>query len=132
MMNKRVWILLLSAAALGLELLPFGAVLRFAVPEGSTANLRETYSYFDLTPFGYANFGPFLTAVLTCLLLAASGWLLWKGSTAAVRTVRLLSVASVILSLLPLMFGIGYYSVIGGGISLLLFATAVLSHQKDI
>lgn len=132
MKQKRLWLLLLTAAALVAELLPFGAVLRFAVPEGSMANIRNTYSYFDLTPFGYANFGPFLTAILTCLLLAASGWLLWKGSSVALRTVRLLSVASVILSLLPLMFGIGYYSVTGGVITLLLFTATIVSHQKDI
>ena len=68
--NKNTKNLLLSIfafAILVLELLPNGVVLNFANPEG--APWRKTYSYFSLTPFGYANFGPFITSVLTCILI---------------------------------------------------------------
>ena len=123
-MQKKKWLLLaLPLAALVLEALPFGAVLNFASPE-EPMSVRKTFSYFSLTPFGYANFGPFLTALLTVALTAAV--LIWllrgKGRTA----VRALSVATLVTSLLPLLLGISYYSVIGGCISALLCATLVL------
>lgn len=48
------------AAALVLELLPWGAVLVFGRPaeDGTIGRFRETFSYFSLTPAGYANFFP--------------------------------------------------------------------------
>ena len=64
-MKKRLMYLALPALTLILEILPYGAVCNFANPEGEA--WRRTYSYFDLTPFGYANFAPLLTAFLTCL-----------------------------------------------------------------
>ena len=60
-MKKRLPLLLLPALTLVLEALPYGAVLQFARP--AAAPLRELYSYFDLTPFGYANFAPLFTAL---------------------------------------------------------------------
>ena len=56
--------LLFLVSAFILELLPYGTVLPFAV------TLRRAFSYFGLTPFGYADFPPFLTALLTMLLPA--------------------------------------------------------------
>ena len=50
--------LLFLVSAFILELLPYGTVLPFAV------TLRRAFSYFGLTPFGYADFPPFLTALL--------------------------------------------------------------------
>ena len=66
-MKKRLPLLLFPVLALILEALPYGAVLQFARP--AAAPLRELYSYFDLTPFGYANFAPLFTALGTCVLL---------------------------------------------------------------
>ncbi|MBQ8558938.1 MAG: hypothetical protein IJ439_03015 [Tyzzerella sp.] len=66
----------LSLSAFILELLPVGVVLNFANPEGEP--WRRTYSYFSLTPVGYANFGPFITAVLTCDLLVQVAIYLFK------------------------------------------------------
>ena len=54
--------LLFLVSAFILELLPYGTVLPFAV------TLRRAFSYFGLTPFGYADFPPFLTALLPMLL----------------------------------------------------------------
>ena len=78
---KKKWCLLFifPLAALILELLPYGAVLRFARPDGAEP-FRQTFSYFNLTPFGYANFGPFLTAVLTVGLLFAAFLTVLSGS----------------------------------------------------
>ena len=44
---------ILPVITIVLEILPYGAVCNFANPEGEV--LRETFSNFDLTPFGYAN-----------------------------------------------------------------------------
>ena len=65
-MKKRFLYLIFPAVALILEILPFGAVCNFANPDGEP--WRETFSYFSLTPFGYANAGPFITAVITCIV----------------------------------------------------------------
>ena len=65
-MKKRSLYLLLPVITLILEILPYGAVLHFGNPEGEP--WRKTFSYFDPTPFGYANFAPLLTAVITCVV----------------------------------------------------------------
>ena len=65
-MKKRFMYLVLPIISLILEALPYGAVCIFA--SSPTEKHRETFSYFDLTPFGYANFAPLLTAFITCLV----------------------------------------------------------------
>ena len=66
-MKKRFLYLLLPIATLILEILPYGAVCVFA--PSPTETVRETFSYFDPLPFGYANFAPLLTAITTCAVL---------------------------------------------------------------
>ena len=65
-MKKRFLYLVLPIITLILEVLPYGAVCIFA--SSPTDRIRETFSYFDLTPFGYANFAPLFTAIITCLV----------------------------------------------------------------
>ena len=65
-MKKRFLYLILPIITLILEALPYGAVCIFA--SSPTEKHRETFSYFDLTPFGYANFAPLFTAIITCSL----------------------------------------------------------------
>ena len=60
---KKVCLAVLPALTIVLELLPFGAVCIFAT--SPTERVKETFSYFSLTPFGYANFAPLITAILT-------------------------------------------------------------------
>ena len=64
---KKLLITILITVTFILELLPNGVVLNFANPEGES--WRRTYSYFNLIPFGYANFAPFITALLTIVLI---------------------------------------------------------------
>ena len=70
LMKKRLLYLILPIITLILEILPYGAVCNFAHPEtdGTIGRFRELYSYFDLLPFGYANFAPLLTAIVTCFV----------------------------------------------------------------
>ena len=110
----------LPAAAVVLEALPYGAVLNFSVQaeDGSFGLMRQTYSYFSLTPFGYANFGPLVTALLSCLLLLAGIVYLLFGR--GMRAIKIISIIAVSTSLSPLLFGISYFSLLGGIISVLL------------
>ena len=111
-----------------LELLPYGAVLHFGNPEGEP--LRETFSYFDMTPYGYANFGPFITAILTCLLLVISIINLLVDNDKIKTTIKIVSLIALVASLAPLI--VNSYSVIGGVISLLLLVIVVISMKNDV
>ena len=111
-----------------LELLPYGAVLHFGNPEGEP--LRETFSYFDLTPYGYANFGPFITAILTCVLLVISIIHLLVDNDKIKTTIKIVSLIALVASLAPLL--VDCYSVIGGAISFLLLVIVVISMKKDV
>ena len=118
MKMKKYLLSILSIAALILELFPNGVVLRFANPDGEP--WVRTYNYFSLTPFGYANFGPFITAILTCvlLILVMIGWFKYsKGLNVALMNVSGFATAA---SFLPLMFGVEYFTTIGFIIGLLL------------
>ncbi len=128
MKNRKYLSLLIMAVVVILELLPYGAVLNFANPEGEP--FRETYSYFSLTPFGYANFGPFLTAVLSVVILihilVSVIWKtpkLWKG-------IKVECAIASILSFLPVAYGFESYSGIGFAITILLVTLFYLSPQS--
>ena len=110
-MKKRILCLILPIITLILEILPYGAVCNFANPEG--APWRKTFSYFDLTPFGYANFAPLITAIISCIvfLLVAIYCITGKQNWAA-KAKNILYVGTV-FSLGPLVFGVNYFSVVG-------------------
>ena len=118
---KKILFIALPLIALILELLPYGVVLNFANPEGEP--WRRTYSYFSMMPFGYANIGPLITAILTCVLLALVVVYLFKprkGLNTAILNVAGFATAA---SILPLMFGFDYITVIGVIITALLAGT---------
>ena len=123
-MKKRLLYLILPIITLILEILPYGAICNFANPEGEP--WRKTFSYFDLTPFGYANFAPFLTAIITCLIFVLLTIYCIKGNiNTAIKAKNILYIA-IVLSLGPLMFGITYFPLVGGLISLSLIAEFLL------
>ena len=123
-MKKRFLYLVLPIITLILEVLPYGAVCIFA--SSPTDRIRETFSYFDLTPFGYANFAPFLTALITCLIFVLM-FIYWlKGNTVfAIKAKNILYVAAV-MSLGPLVFGLSFFSVVGALITTCLIAELLL------
>ncbi len=120
-MKKKIILSLSIVLTLILELLPYGAVLNFGNPDGEP--WRKTYSYFSLLPFGYANFGPLITAILTCILiiLIIIGW--FKYSRGLNIAIMYVSGFATVTSLLPLFLGINYISVIGISITVLLAIT---------
>ncbi len=123
-MKKRLLYLILPIITLFLEILPYGAVCNFANPEGDP--WRKTFSYFDLTPFGYANFAPFLTAITTCVIMAFLLIYLFAGKTKPITVAKVLLCVGVVLSLCPLLFGINYFSIVGALITASLIAELVL------
>ena len=133
-MKMRLKYLILPVITLILEIIPYGAVCNFmrppsdVNPDAPAGHFRELYSYFDLTPFGYANFAPLITAILTCVVLlliliyCITGKQQW-----AIRTKNLLCVC-VVISLGPLVLGIDFFSVVGVLITISLIAELVLLH----
>lgn len=124
MKAKKFVPLMILVLVLILELLPYGAVLNFANPNGEPT--RVTFSYFSFIPYGYANFGPLITAILTCVMLVLSLVYLLKPMDGIKFVCKVISILAVVASLAPLMFGVSVYSVIGGAISALLIAECIV------
>ena len=128
-MKNKFIILCTTLIALVLEILPYGAVCNFANPDGEP--WRYTYSYFDLTPFGYANFAPFIVALLTCVLIVLIIVSLLSKKT--VRTpILTVSAIATVLSLAPLLYGISFFSIVGAFISVALALTTGVAFVIDI
>ena len=123
-MKKRFVYLLLPIITLILEILPYGAVCIFAT--SPTETIKETFSYFDLIPFGYANFAPLLTAIITCLIFVLLLKFCIKGNVRMAVKAKNILYAAIIMSLGPLLFGIEYYSLVAGLITLSLVGELLL------
>lgn len=126
-MKKKMITLALLLSTLVLEILPYGAVLNFANPEGEP--WRKTYSYFSMIPYGYGDFGPLITAILTCVLLVIIilSILLKKDWS---KSISIISAIATLTSLAPLMFGFSNFSIVGAMISACILATFVISRIK--
>lgn len=125
---KKISILLLPVITIIFEILPFGAVCIFA--PSSTERVRETFSYFSLIPFGYANFPPFITAILTCIIFVLALISIRKSN--ANRAVFVTSLVATVVSLLPMVYGVNYYSIVGCFITVSLAIECVLTKMEDI
>ena len=122
---KRKWLcLLLPIITLLLESLPYGAVCIFA--PSPTERIKETFSYFDLTPFGYANFAPLLTAVITCVIFALLLIFCLKGNTGMAMLAKKILYVAIVISLGPLLYGMAYFSLVGGLITFSLLGELLL------
>lgn len=127
--------LTILAATLILEMLPFGAVLIFA--PGPDESIKQTFAYFSLIPFGYANFFPLLTAILSvasAIFLTIA--LIKKVNITHLQKAIVISTASAfILSIMPgLIFGTAYMTAVGAFISMLLLSLLIvqaLTNKKE-
>ncbi|MBE6678032.1 MAG: hypothetical protein E7597_04470 [Ruminococcaceae bacterium] len=128
-MKKKYLMLILTVAALILELLPYGAVLSFANPEGES--FRRTFSYFSLTPFGYASFGPLLTALMTSALLVLSTVYCFKSTVKMLKIIKIVAFLGVIFSISPFFMGARYFSLTGVLISVCLLALCLTTSIKE-
>lgn len=131
MKNRKSVLAVFPLITIFMELLPYGAVLNFGRPatDGTIGYFRETYSYFSLMPFGYANFGPLLTAIFSCLLLVCIAVYICSGNQGFKKAARLFNFIAVITSLLPLMLGLRYISALGFLITVSLCFSFVLIHK---
>lgn len=133
MKNKKALLLILPVITLILEALPYGAVLNFADPEGEAT--RKTFSYFSLTPYGYANFAPFITAIITCLVLVSLVIYFITKKEFIFKEAKGLLAVGVVLSLCPLGFGLDSFTLVATLISVTLAAelafAVLLSRQKQ-
>ena len=134
MKNPKLTHLLIVAAAIGAMLLPWGAVLRFISSDesGLQHEKLETFSYFDPTIYGYANFAPFLCAIVTVLLLVLVGYTFFGTENKPVRvTMFVLSLTAFVLSVLPLpLYGFPYFTTTAMLISFLLACSVIISLQR--
>jgi hypothetical protein len=121
------WLIILTlAAVLVLAALPQGVELRFMASPEEDIPYYVTYApYFSLLPFGYANFGPLFTAVLTSVAFILSVIRLFLISRRLSSAVFVLSIIAVITSVMPLLFGA--FTFIGGAITSLLALTGLLA-----
>ncbi len=120
---KKIGLVLLPIIAIALQILPSGATLIFA--PSPTVTAKETYSYFSLSPLRYANFAPFITALLTCVVLSLALITIKRNNVS--KAVFIVSLIATIISLFPLIYGVDYYSVVGGMITVMLTAESVLA-----
>lgn len=119
---KKISLIVLPVLTILLEALPLGAVCIFA--SSPTERITETFSYFSLIPFGYANFAPLITAILTIIILLLS--LISRKKNNVLNAVFVFSFIAAIVSLLPLMYGLNYYTPVGAFITIALAAECVL------
>lgn len=118
--------LLCQVTAIVLEALPYSAVLIFA--PGPNERITKTFSYFSLDPFGYANFFPLPTALLTVAVTALCLiCLITKTGMLKLHKVAFIcSMIAVVFSILPLLLlGGAYMSSAGYAISALLLVSVV-------
>ena len=127
-MKKRFLYLILPIITLILEILPYGAVLNFARPatDGSIGHFRELYSYFDLMPFGYANFAPFITAVMTCIVFVMVFLYCVADKRRFAVVARNILWGCVAVSLGSLVLGLRFFSLVGALITGTLIAELAL------
>lgn len=127
---KNILALICSLSALVLEILPYGAVLKFAVDEGKSTK-REFFSYFDMTVYGYGNVFPLLTGILTVLLAVLLVVSLLKKAVTPGKTF-LISLSATAISLFPaIIYGLDYLSPVGVFVTLCLLAFTAFLFQKE-
>lgn len=129
-MKKRLLYLILPIITLILEILPYGAVCNFKRPSATEGvppgRFRELYSYFDLTPFGYANFAPLFTGIITCIILLLLVIYCITGKTGLAIKAKNILYVCVVFSLGPVVLGFHFLSVVGILITLCLIGEILL------
>ena len=126
MFKRKIAMTVLSVLTGILEILPYGAVCVFS--DGVT-EYTETYSYFDLRPFGYANFSPLVTAVLSCVILVFCVVLCFRKSKKLNKALATLSGLAAVISFVPFLMGLGFrfYGVCAAAITALLAVIFILA-----
>ena len=120
---------IITAVTLVLELLPYGAVMNFANPEGEP--FRRTFSYFSLIPFGYASFAPMITGLMTVALLVLSAVYYFKCNKKLLKAIKIGAFITLAFSASPVFMGVRYLSVVGVLITVCLFFLCLVTFMKE-
>ena len=130
MKKNNILALLFPFVALILEFLPNGVAMHFMAPPGEEPFVTMT-SYADLLALGYGNFGPFLTIVLTLVLINIIFLYIFKNNSKFLGRAKIISLVAFIMSLVPIVFN--SYTIIGGLISISLFIEFIyLAFNKNL
>ena len=127
MIKRKIAMTVLSVLTLILEILPYGAVCVFMDDGG--IEIRRTFSYFSLVPYGYANFSPLITAVLSCVILVLCVILCFRKSKKLNKALAALSGLAAVISFMPFLMGFGFrfYGVCAAAITALLIVIFILA-----
>lgn len=114
--------------AIILESLPYGTVLKFFSGPDEEPIIRF-YSYFNPITFAYANFAPFITAILTVAIAVLSLVLnLVKRKATKLRNTQFITtLVAAIISIGPIFYGYEYVTIIGVIITLLLIISSIFT-----
>ena len=107
-----------------------GVEMHFMAPPDEDIPYYVTYApYFSLLPFGYANFGPLLTAILASVAFILSVIRLFVASRRLSAAILVITIIAMVISVMPLLL---VFTFIGGAITALLVIAGVLAgvHQK--
>lgn len=121
------FILLSQVMALVFEMFPDALMLPFA--SGPNQWVTKTFSYFSLTPFGYAEFSPILTGVLTIIIIVLSAINLIQARKALKlqNADFICAIIAFVFSILHLLkYGAAYMSFPSYAISALILISAVV------
>lgn len=127
MFKRKIAMTALSVLTIILEILPYGAICIFMDDGG--IEIRRTFSYFSLVPYGYANFSPLITAVLSCVILVLCIILCFRKSRKLNKALVTLSGLAAVISFMPFFIGFGFrfYGVCAAAITSLLAVIFILA-----
>jgi len=106
----RYGLLLTSIIIIVLEALPLGVIMYFSTGPGNET--KETFSYFSVLPVGYANVGPFITAIFSCILFVLTAAYAVSENKKFIKIISIACPIAILTSALPLMFGMRSISII--------------------
>lgn len=120
MIKRKIAMTALSVLTIILEILPYGAICIFMDDGG--IEIRRTFSYFSLVPYGYANFSPLITAVLSCVILVLCVVICFRKSQKLNKVLTKVSGSAAVISFMPFFIGFGFrfYGVFAAVITALL------------
>lgn len=120
--RRKIYLVLFPIALIILELMPGGVVMKFSgsFVDGKIGYNYHSYSYFDLMPFLYVDFGPLLTAILSVAILVFLTVYFVNQRSTLLTVALCLSFIAFLSSLITLFYEIESFTLIGGFISALL------------
>ncbi|MBN3489902.1 hypothetical protein JV173_00095 [Acholeplasma equirhinis] len=124
MKKKYLYLFIPQIAVLLMAALPNSVAMRFA-PEPVETIIHYT-NYYDLLPFGYGHFGPFLTVCLAGIVLLLTIIWFFTQKQGILSSIRIVSVFELATSMLPLALGLSYITWIGVVITLIIVIQVVL------